>query len=299
MGGQLSSFLAQAEGSGGTELAVRKVKVKGKEAQNAIETINERLPMLAVVEVKSCKLSKVPNSISQLVKLKSIILEDNKLSVLPSMVTLTDLRELNLSSNKFSSFPLVVAGLEGLEVLNLSNNQLSEFGKGTEFTRMKSLTSLNLSHNDIETFPTSLCAIANLASLDMSENKLETLPAEVNALSSTITMLNYFASCQQIGHLTGLQNLNLRRNALTALPNQLGNCHALSSIDVSENQLQQLPASLSALHNSLTSLSLQHNKLSSLPDEIGNHSKIAGVKNNHSFSPLRHTVPAQVIETAR
>ena len=181
MGGQLSSFVAQSEERGGTELLVRKVKVKGKEAISGIDTIKTKLPSLILLEVNGCKLSKVPQEINSLVSLCTITLEDNKLSTLPSIVHLTHLKELNLASNRFTTFPAILSELAWLETLNLAKNGLTDF-KGTEISRMTSLTSLNLSQNELASFPTSLCSIVGLVSVDLSENKLPSLPSEVRTL---------------------------------------------------------------------------------------------------------------------
>ena len=64
--------------------------------------------------------------------------------------------------------------------------------------------------------------------LDLGGNQLTSLPAE-------------------IGQLTSLTWLSLRRNHLTSLPAEIGQLTSLETLDLSSNQLTSLPAAISDL----------------------------------------------------
>jgi Leucine-rich repeat (LRR) protein len=61
--------------------------------------------------------------------------------------------------------------------------------------------------------------------------------------------------------------LDLRNNKLTALPESLGNLHALRFLDLRANQLLHLPPTLQGLMN-LEKLDLRWNPLASPPSWI-------------------------------
>ncbi|QKQ77944.1 GTPase [Nostoc sp. TCL240-02] len=71
----------------------------------------------------------------------------------------------------------------------------------------------------------------------------------------------------EIGKLTNLRGLDLKRNKLTVLPTEIGQLIHLIQLTFQSNQLSSLPAEICQLSN-LTALSLHNNQLSSLPPEI-------------------------------
>ncbi len=64
------------------------------------------------------------------------------------------------------------------------------------------------------------------------------------------------------------EELNLRGQALTELPVQLGQLHNLKKLRLSNNRLTRLPAEIGQLTN-LRALDLAHNQLTELPPQIG------------------------------
>ncbi len=86
----------------------------------------------------------------------------------------------------------------------------------------------------------------------------------------------------EIGELTNLQSLNLSRNQLTALPESLGNLTNLQALELSHTQLADLPEWLSRLTN-LQVLVLSDNQLTSLPEWLGQLRNLRGLSllDNH------------------
>ncbi|MCL4832152.1 MAG: hypothetical protein KJZ86_06910 [Caldilineaceae bacterium] len=77
----------------------------------------------------------------------------------------------------------------------------------------------------------------------------------------------------EIGNLTALTSLTLSNNQLTSLPSQIGNLIALSWLNLGRNQLTSLPSEIGNL-TSLTGLGLADNQLTTLPSTIGGLSKV-------------------------
>jgi hypothetical protein len=82
------------------------------------------------------------------------------------------------------------------------------------------------------------------------------------------------------------ERLDLSQNALTSLPDSVGDMANLKLLSLSHNQLRALPAALGLLVR-LETLHATHNQLGALPDAIGNCAslKFLNVSNN---APLQH-----------
>eukprot|EP00798_Chlamydomonas_sp_ICE-L_P031675 gene31675-6877_t len=111
---------------------------------------------------------------SGLPSLKKLWLAENGIKQLPDTLgdlsnldafisKLTKLVRLGLAANLFMAFPAQICSLEGLEIIDLSENKVSE------------VTS-------------AIRSLANLTRLDLHTNELETLPNEVSALTSLKTL---------------------------------------------------------------------------------------------------------------
>jgi Leucine-rich repeat (LRR) protein len=72
-----------------------------------------------------------------------------------------------------------------------------------------------------------------------------------------------------IGNLVNLTSLDVNNNQLAQLPSSIGNLVNLSSLNVGSSQLTSLPVEVGNLVN-LTSFNTSGNQLASLPSSIGN-----------------------------
>ncbi|CAL0303058.1 unnamed protein product [Lupinus luteus] len=257
---------------------------------------------LTVIDLSANNLSgTIPSDIGKLSKLESLILSSNELEgeipislrnittltrfaanqnkfkgVLPPGIT-THLTSLDLSYNYLMSIPEDLLSPPKLQIVDLSNNQLSgplpvnisssliRLRLGSNFltgnipsdacSRVKSLTYLELEKNQLTgVIPAGLGSCRNLTLLSLSHNQFSgELPPE-------------------LGYLSQLQVLKLQMNKINgAIPVQVGQLQKLSILNLSCNSLEGSIPSVMINLSSLNFLNLQQNNLSgSIPTSIGN-----------------------------
>jgi hypothetical protein len=164
--------------------------------------------------------------------------------------TIADLKEGLLQnatrlqiSEDLSEFPTEIYDLaDTLEILDLSNNQLSELP--ADFGRLSKLKILFLSDNRFETVPTVLAECESLEMISFKANQIVTVPENALPLKTRWLILTDNKIQQlpdSMGDLTKLQKLMLAGNELTAIPESMAKCRALQLVRLSANQLTGLP----------------------------------------------------------
>uniref|UniRef100_A0A8D0HF13 Leucine-rich repeat-containing protein 40 n=1 Tax=Sphenodon punctatus TaxID=8508 RepID=A0A8D0HF13_SPHPU len=216
------------------------------------------------IEMLSAEHLKHLNSISVLE------LRDNKLKSLPDEITLLrGLERLDLSNNDISRLPYALGNLPQLQFLALDGNPLRAIRrdilqKGTQellkYLRSKikdDVTSLNEEHPvTAMTLPSqsriNMHAIATLKLLDYSEKRASEIPDEVfNAVGSNL-----------------ITAVNFSKNQLNEIPARIVELkESICDINFGFNKLISVSLELCMLHR-LTHLDLRNNFLTSLPDEM-------------------------------
>lgn len=131
----------------------------GKNSSRAVKIIPLKCGILKIAAtlktlvLSSNRLSKLPDSVGDLIKLESLFLDNNQLVELPDSITT----------------------LQKLGILELSRNQLTKLPE--RIGTLTSLTSLDLNHNQLNTLPESFGDLGLLESLSLERNKLTRLPA--------------------------------------------------------------------------------------------------------------------------
>ena len=142
-----------------------------------------------------------------------------------------------------SEFPREIFTLaDSLEVLNLSNNALSELPQ--DLHRLTRLKVLFCSGNRFTELPTALGRCANLETVGFRNNQIQlvtaqALPASLRALILTENALETLPDA--LGDCTRLQKLMLAGNRLIALPEGLARCERLELLRIASNCLTALP----------------------------------------------------------
>lgn len=161
---------------------------------------------------------------------------------------LNGIRRLNLSEN-LTEFPLEILSLaDSLEILDLSNNQLSTLPE--ELLQLPNLKAIFASNNRFETLPEVLGRCQNLDMIGFKANQISrvpenSLPPKLRWLILTENQITELP--QSLGERTRLQKLALAGNRLTELPANLHQLVNLELLRISANQLAECPEQIFAL----------------------------------------------------
>jgi hypothetical protein len=161
---------------------------------------------------------------------------------------LAGITRLTLSEN-LSIFPTEILSLaDSLEILDLSNNQLSALPN--ELNKLTKLKIIFASNNHFETLPESLGQCESLEMVGFKSNKIKYVPAEslpVKLRWLILTDNNICSLPDTLGERPRLQKLALAGNQLTQLPSNLTQLTNLELVRISANQLTECPDQLLAL----------------------------------------------------
>lgn len=152
---------------------------------------------------------------------------------------------LQLSEN-LTVFPEAIFDLaESLEILDLSNNSLSELP--ADLSRFKKLRILFCSNNRFTQLPEVLGQCENLEMIGFKSNQItsvssDSLPTLTRWLILTDNKIDSLP--EDFGKLIRLQKLALAGNRLTSLPDSIVNCRNLELVRLSANQLVAFPDAL-------------------------------------------------------
>lgn len=152
--------------------------------------------------------------------MKTLALSKNKISTLPEdMGKMTKLENLNLSFNLLQSIPSSFQQLKHLRFIHCDNAQQ------TILISILRFREVNLSNNNVSTFPSALLNLKQLNVLDLANNKIRAIPEEVQRLEATELVLN----CNQVSLIAPEVSLCPRLRTLRLEEN----CLALESIPTS------------------------------------------------------------------
>lgn len=154
----------------------------------------------------------------------------------------SDISRLTLNEN-LTVFPNKIFSLaNSLEVLDLSNNQLSTLPD--ELSSLKKLKILFLTNNHFEKIPAILASCPQLEMISFKSNKLthvdeNVLPLQTRWLILTDNKITKLPD--SMGELARLQKFAFAGNQLQKLPDSMKNCVNLELMRLSANQLTTLP----------------------------------------------------------
>ncbi|KAJ8672902.1 hypothetical protein QAD02_004163 [Eretmocerus hayati] len=182
-----------------------------------------------------------PKNLSNALKKRIVIKQASDYPVLEGFPRTTE--ELHLSGLQRRSFDRQILKLQGLRILNLSENQLTNIPH--ELGMLPNLQELNLSDNLLGKGPinkwswmSGVNISKSLCLLNLNSNQMTVIPDQINKLRSLITLHfhnNLITTLPQgIGSLSKLKYLVLSKNNLTHLPGNMRNLR-LSDLDISDN----------------------------------------------------------------
>ncbi|XP_063708295.1 leucine-rich repeat-containing protein 58 [Culicoides brevitarsis] len=174
---------------------------------------------LKVLDISSNNLTSIPDQINQ-IPLVTFIAKNNKLTneSLPKILFAQsrNIKEINLSGNRFEHFPQQLLDLRSLKYLYLGGNQIATLPP--RISKMQSLQLLSLSGNHLIDVPETVGRLKNLQALVLADNLIERLPpsiANLKKLSSLLLHKNRLRTLpREIISLKNLNELSLRDNPL-------------------------------------------------------------------------------------
>ncbi|XP_043569546.1 leucine-rich repeat serine/threonine-protein kinase 2 [Chiloscyllium plagiosum] len=168
------------------------------------------------------------------------------------------LTDLDISNNKFTTFPTCVLEMQSITSLDISRNSIGH--SLILNSTCPTLKKLNLSQNQLSSFP---------ESLDKATEKLEELLLKGNKMRTIVSSL-----C-----LTELNLLDLSQNCIpNILDTFLMQCSKLDTFRISENHLSTLPG----LPSKITTIDLASNKFGSVPEAVLKLQHLRSVNLSHN-----------------
>jgi len=213
--------LDQLVGQNPRELVITGASGKEQiEKENGLPDLVFKMSSLNFLEVSGTGLSLVSPQIDRLGHLTSLVLKGNKLESLPdSLGKLVKLKLLDVSWNQLTELPVEVSNLIELQSLICSGNQLKSL---PGMDNLSGLLVVKFDQNNFESFPTAL----------LNKENAKVHLSEVHGFKNSISEIPV-----EISRLTGLKLLDLRENALTYIPGEVGDCTKMKDVLLSGNKL--------------------------------------------------------------
>lgn len=210
---------------------------------------------------------KIENGAVTELKLNGNLLQGNFPS---SILSLTNLKKLDLNSNRLTGNVPNLGSLLNLKYLNISNNQF-DGDLSNSFSSLTHLQEIYLGNNSATLSSTDFSGFTQLQTLDISNFNLHEIPSSLTLLpllKSLNISNNSINNYSNLSSLTHLEELSISGNALIQVPSEISALFNLKTLNISNNALTQFSA-LNGLSN-LEWLSLENNALQNVPSEIGN-----------------------------
>lgn len=212
---------------------------------------------------------------------------------------LVNLIELNLSFNQFTRLPSTLGELINLQVILCTDNLLESL---PPMGRLQRLRVLNVHNNNLGGFPPSLWACSRLEHLNASSNLIKDVPPplpieEIIELvgeerSAELDLVNY-QSTDDLPISRSLTHLHLADNRCTdEIFHYLGGSIRLKILNLSFNDIFEIPAGTLGRFDKLEQLYLSGNKLTTLPAE--DLEKLQMLKVLHLNGNKLQTLPSEL-----
>ncbi|KAH9361919.1 hypothetical protein HPB48_003672 [Haemaphysalis longicornis] len=213
-------------------------------------------------------------------RLRELHVDFNELQGLPcELSALGQLRVLSASGNRFAALPEALGRLPALESLRLAANAIAHIAPAA-LQALHALRRLDLRANCVQGV-VDLSGLQNLQSLDVSWNKIDELRLPT---TNRLRQLDCSRNCLRELSLPGgrLETLCSSHNRLQNVDITLP-CNVLSYIDLSTNELTQVPYWVPQARSS-QHLDLGHNHISSIPSSLFSPtlSQLDTVRLNHN-----------------
>ncbi|GLC42496.1 hypothetical protein PLESTF_000760700 [Pleodorina starrii] len=273
----LDKFAAPAtEGEGGGPLRAR------PSDPHALSTlVARRLGAAAVTGVLDVKFVGTEAALAELPKLQAVYVADvrhNGWTAVPAEVLkLNGLVVLNASDNDIETLAEGITP-QHLGVLNLSFNRLSRLPPALGAAPV--LQQMYLANNALTDLPRTFACLP-MVDLFLSENAFERVPVAVLGMSQLAKLSMACCKLREVpdalGSVATLKFLDLSFNQLRGLPDGLSRLTALNALNISFNPLSGFPPVLTNI-TGLLELNLDHTGVSTVPEGLGELRRLEGLQ---------------------
>lgn len=113
----------------------------------------------------------------------------------------------------------------------------------------------------------------SLEKVDLENNKLSCLPLQLTEVGESLASLNLGRNClevlpEEISQLCHLERLLVPWNGLSSIPEALCSLKYVQELNLSHNQLSSIPSAIGGME-ALVKLDLSFNKITAVPTEVG------------------------------
>ncbi|KAL3270608.1 hypothetical protein HHI36_021142 [Cryptolaemus montrouzieri] len=172
---------------------------------------------LNYLNINGTSINEIPDDISKLTGLQTLVLHSNKLSTInPIIGVFNKLKVLDLSGNELEEVPDIFENLQQIVTINISRNKLNKF---PALSKNSKLSVLDLSNNKLVEFPDVCKAeLANLSDIKLNGNEIIAIPDIICSLSA-------------------LKVLDVSSNKISAVPGNLIDCGKLKEVNLKGNPI--------------------------------------------------------------
>uniref|UniRef100_A0A5S6Q044 LRRCT domain-containing protein n=1 Tax=Trichuris muris TaxID=70415 RepID=A0A5S6Q044_TRIMR len=248
---------------------------------NRLKVVDERMfgdmPMLRYLDVSYNVIAHIyPGAWYQATQLTELYLKANALSHVKKRTFQTGgkMTTLDIGGNQISRLDAGCFGEESLLHLNLSSNRLARIPHEALSSLTKSLSSLDLSFNSIESVESELFSeMRNLTDLSLNSNRIRRISEAAFKGLRKLRLLDLSGNpidewnpnaFQEVSH--SLESVNLADTGLYSVPNFGG--RALRQLNLSRNHIADLAMEEAVSLNKLETLDISFNRIRGLTVEL-------------------------------
>uniref|UniRef100_A0A667ZYW1 protein-serine/threonine phosphatase n=1 Tax=Myripristis murdjan TaxID=586833 RepID=A0A667ZYW1_9TELE len=228
--------------------------------RHAAKMVSQRINS---VDLSCCSLEQLPPNLFYSHDLTHLNLKHNFLPADQRLQQFSRLRSLNLSNNHLGQFPLAICDIPTLTEVNLSCNYLGSIPSSVG--AMTNLQTFLLDGNCLSELPNELGSLQRLSYLGLSFNQFSHVPQVLERLASMEKLCMAGNSLDtltlQSFRLLRVKHIDLRYGEQEGLRVRTLNCKHVTQLDVRDNRLEELDASL---FPRLEVLHCERNRISSL-----------------------------------
>ncbi|XP_076134191.1 leucine-rich repeat-containing protein 40 isoform X1 [Alosa pseudoharengus] len=270
--------------------------VKLNLSNNKLKSLSPAIRNMKNLRMLDCthnQLENIPPILAQMESLEMLYLRHNKICSLPELPQCKSLKELHVGNNQITGIQAeYLKHLSALCVLELRDNKLKALPE--EVTLLEGLERLDLTNNDLTSLPCALGNLPKLKSVSLEGNPLRGIRRDL-LTKGTGELLKYLRSrikddpdgntAEQpstamtlpsqanidVHSIKTLKTLNYSEKQKALIPDDVFDAAEggpVSCVNFSKNQLTAVPPRLVELKDTVSDVNLGFNKLTSIPLEF-------------------------------